>query len=137
MNKTTRIDNVIFNYPKVSNPFGTEVFDVQLELTPEQEKIVSELNLKVRDAGDKRVTNVTRKTHNAKGEPTPVRIVDASKQAFDKQIGNGTTGNVLLYTYEWSNNGRKGVKTIVTAIQVINHVEYTGSVDFDEVDSDF
>ena len=63
----------------------------------------------------------------------PVVLVDAKKQpiASTIKIGNGSVGNVKVYRREYDVAGRQGISTILTAIQITNLIEYTGSVDFD------
>ena len=65
-------------------------------------------------------------------------MVDAKKQDIDPKIkiGNGSQGNVKVYRREYDVAGRQGISTILTAIQVTNLIEYTGSVDFDVEDAE-
>ena len=60
-------------------------------------------------------------------------LVDAKKQPITtfNNLGNGSTGNVKLYRAEYEYAGKKGITTIMSAIQITDLVIYTGSVDFD------
>ena len=63
----------------------------------------------------------------------PVSLVDASKKPITtyNNLGNGSTGNVKVYRAEYEYAGKKGITTIMSAIQITDLVIYTGSVDFD------
>ena len=39
-------------------------------------------------------------------------------------IGNGSTGNVIVYQYDYNVNGRSGTKTILVALQLTNLIKY-------------
>jgi len=60
--------------------------------------------------------------------------VDMAKEPFDKPIGNGSTANLIVFTYA-SPRAYNGTKTILMAVQIVNHIPYepTTSVDFDIV----
>ena len=79
--------------------------------------------------------NITRKAKNAKGESTPVRVVDDVKRPLEGLIGNGSKGNIIVYQYDWNVSGRSGTKTILVAVQVTDYIEYKdeGAVDFDVI----
>ena len=42
------------------------------------------------------------------------------------KLGNGSRGTVKLFQYPYEAAGRKGVATSLTAIQVVEYVEYSG-----------
>ncbi len=138
MNKATIVKDVTINYPKLVtpvNPFGKDIFDLQIEVPAERMEEFKALDLKIREENGKTVANVTRNAKNAKGDATPVMVVDANLKPMDaKLIGNGSTANLKLYTYAWTNNGRSGIKTIMTAIQVTKLVEYVADMDFTAVE---
>ena len=49
------------------------------------------------------------------------------------KIGNGSTGNVIVFQYEYNAAGREGITSSLTAVQVTDLVEYTGSSDFEPI----
>ena len=124
------------NLYKPHAPFGTEIFDVQIRTTDEDKvKVLKDLgvNLKKHDDGYY-FGNVKRKTVNAKGDPMdPPKVVDSSKAALSDPIGNGSTGNIKLFSYEYKVGGRSGRAAMLTAVQVVDLVPYEakGDVDFD------
>jgi hypothetical protein len=139
-NKSSIIRDVNFYYAKLDkpvSPFGTEIYDLQVRFPKHR---VAEMSVfgKVRevDGGDFAV-NITRKAMNAKKQKTPVRIVDTDKNPIKDLIGNGSTGNVIVYSYPWEVSGRTGVKTILVAVQVTNLIKYVpeASVDFDVLET--
>lgn len=146
MNKSTIIRNVEFHYPhlfKAHSPFGTEIWDVQVRTTEEfvadQLKSVG-VNVKKHDDGYWHA-NIKRKTVNRKGEPnSPVTIVDAATNPWNPatRIGNGSKGNVKVFSYDYNMNGRKGVGVMLSAIQIVELEEFKGSddVEFDVEESD-
>ena len=64
---------------------------------------------------------------------TPVRVVDKDKNPIKDLIGNGSKGNVILYSYNWEVSGRSGIKTVLIAVQVTELIKYVPevSIDFD------
>src|SRR6056300_290029 len=135
-NKTSIIRNVNFYYAKLDkpvSPFGTEIFDLQVRFPKERIQEMSAYG-KVREVEDGNFAiNITRKAKNAKGQKTPVRIVDTDKNPVKDLIGNGSSGNIIVYQYDWNVSGRSGTKTILIAIQVTNLIKYVPQteVDFD------
>ena len=135
-NKTSVIRNVNFYYAKLDkpvSPFGTEIYDLQVRFPKERVQEMSAYG-KVREVEDGNFAiNITRKAKNAKGQKTPVRIVDTNKAPVKDLIGNGSEGNIIVYQYDWNVSGRTGTKTILIAIQVTNLIKYVPQteVDFD------
>jgi len=139
-NKSSIIRDVNFYYAKLDkpvSPFGTEIYDLQVRFPKHR---VAEMSVfgKVREVeGGDFAVNITRKAMNAKKQKTPVRIVDTDKNPIKDLIGNGSTGNVIVYSYPWEVSGRTGVKTILVAVQVTNLIKYVpeASVDFDVLET--
>ena len=143
-NSTTILRNVTLNYAKVykpqTNQYGKEIFDIQLEFDKSR---INEMamfgNPRPLPNGNLAI-NISRSEKNKKGEFAKIRVVDINKQPFDKPIGNGSTTSLIVSTYDapmaktLANPGRK---TILIAVQILNHVEYTpeSTVDFDVVDN--
>tara|TARA_Y100001973_G_C5202052_1_gene338615 strand:- start:820 stop:1206 length:387 start_codon:yes stop_codon:yes gene_type:complete len=94
------------------------------------------LNVK-QDKEDEKTFNVNlkRKGIKADGNPNaPVKIVDSKLQPLEgNNIGNGSKVNVNLWQYEYEAPGRKGVATSLTAVQVVELVEYTPTAGFEVV----
>jgi len=135
-NKSSVIRNVNFYYAKLDkpvSPFGTEIYDLQVRFPKERIQEMSAYG-KVREVEDGNFAiNITRKAKNAKGQKTPVRIVDTDKNPVKDLIGNGSSGNIIVYQYDWNVSGRSGTKTILIAVQVTNLIKYVPQteVDFD------
>ena len=148
MSKTVIIRNVEFHYAHVfkpHSPFGTEVWDVQLrtdDADTAKQLIDVGVNMKEHEDGYFHA-NVKRKTVTSQGKPqSPVVVVDRNKQpiADTVMIGNGSKGHVKLFSYNWEQQGRKGTSAMLSAMQIVDLIEYEGSetVDFDVEDaSDF
>ena len=75
--------------------------------------------------------NLTRPSKSSKGQKNAIRVVDSEKKNIKTEIGNGSTGNVMAYSYDWSFGGKSGRKTVLIAVQVTNLVAYTPTEDFD------
>lgn len=83
--------------------------------------------------------SLRRKSQTRDGNPMePVRVVDANKAPMDsvarRKIGNGSTGNVIVWAAPYEYMKKPGVTLSLTAVQVVDMVEYSGgeaSVDFD------
>jgi hypothetical protein len=143
MNKqTSMIRNVKLNYAKVyqaeENPFGKEQFDIQVEFTKDRIDELSPFG-KVRslDNGNFAI-NITRPAVNNKGQKNTIRVVNNEKAIITDPIGNGSTGNLIVYSYDWSTGGRSGRKTILIAVQITELVPYNpeSNVDFDLIVND-
>ena len=135
-NKSSVIRNVNFYYAKLDkpvSPFGTEIYDLQVRFPKERIEEMSAYG-KVRQVEDGNYAiNITRKAKNAKGQKTPVRVVDAEKNPIKDLIGNGSFGNLIVYQYDWAVSGRTGRKTVLIAVQVTELIKYVPEteVDFD------
>lgn len=136
---TSILRNVTLNYLKVDpskpvSPFGTLQWEVQIEVPENRADEISEMGkLRTLDNGNVAV-NIKRKALKHDGSANfPVALVDAKKQPIEvyTNIGNGSTGNVKVYRNEYDVAGRQGISTSLSAIQITNLIEYTGSVDFD------
>ena len=138
---TSIIRDVTLNYVKVdpenpTDPFGTLQWECQIVVPSER---ASELEgygsvRPVKDDPSRIAINLKRKAVRKDGDANdPVQLVDGKKQKIDPKIkvGNGSKGNVKVYRREYDVAGRQGISTILTAIQITDLIEYTGSVDFD------
>ncbi|MDA8747427.1 hypothetical protein N9M66_04375 [Litoreibacter sp.] len=135
-NSSNIVRDVSFYYAKLDkpvSPFGTEIYDLQVRFPANRVKEMSAYG-KVRPVEDGQFAiNVTRKAMNAKKQKTPVRVVDKDKNPIKDLIGNGSKGNVILYSYNWEVSGRSGIKTVLIAVQVTELIKYVPevSIDFD------
>ena len=139
------VRNAELNWAKLDkpvSPFGTEQYELQIatdnkDLATEWKQ--NHLNVKEKDG--KYVVSLKRKARRQDGSDNgKPQVIDGKKQplADGIMIGNGSTGNVKVYQYPYDMMGRKGIGSSLTAVQVTNLIEYTGSdnVDFDLIDDD-
>jgi hypothetical protein len=135
-NSSNIVRDVSFYYAKLDkpvSPFGTDIYDLQVRFPATRVEEMSAYG-KVRPVEDGQFAiNVTRKAMNAKKIKTPVRVVDKDKNPIKDLIGNGSKGNVILYSYDWEVSGRSGTKTVLIAVQVLDLLKYVPevSIDFD------
>jgi len=136
LNSSTILRNVSFYYAKLDkpvSPFGTDIYDLQVRFPKERVQEMSAFG-KVREVeGGEFAINITRKAVNSKKQKTPVKVVDQDKNPIKDLIGNGSKGNVIVYSYDWEVSGRTGRKSVLIAIQVTNLIKYVpeSTVDFD------
>jgi len=136
LNSSTILRNVSFYYAKLDkpvSPFGTDIYDLQVRFPKERVQEMSAFG-KVREVeGGEFAINITRKAVNSKKQKTPVRVVDQDKNPIKDLIGNGSKGNVIVYSYDWEVSGRTGRKSVLIAIQVTDLIKYVpeSTVDFD------
>ena len=135
------ISDVELNWARLDtpiNPFGTEVYELQIATTDSakaDDLKANHFNVKEKDG----VFSVSLKRNALKRDGSDngkVRVVDADKMPMEntRSIGNGSTGNVIVWQYPYDQAGRKGVSGSLTAVQVTNLVEYNaGGIDFDIV----
>jgi len=138
-NSTSIIRDVTFNFAKVYksevNPFGKDQFDIQLEFGKERAAEMSQYG-KIRALPNGNMAlNISRPAKNNKGQKAKIRVVDSEKNEMTDGIGNGSTGNVMVYSYDWNVAGKSGRKTILIAVQVMDLKEYNpeATIDFDIV----
>jgi hypothetical protein len=56
----------------------------------------------------------------------PVTLVGGDLSAIDPNtLGNGSIGNVRLYQYDYDVNGKKGIASMLMAVQITTLKEYT------------
>ena len=107
----------------------------------------SGLSLKVRDLDGKQVVTFKRDVHaktgtDAKGKKWslgggPPRVIDEHGDDFDKLIGNGSTGELLIEVYEISSGPLKGKKGHrLEAVKILNHIPYEPNDDEDEEETE-
>tara|TARA_E500000305_G_C3915820_1_gene185610 strand:+ start:214 stop:714 length:501 start_codon:yes stop_codon:yes gene_type:complete len=138
-----RIDNVEINWAKLAkpvNPFGTEQWEVQIATTDKavaDEWKANHLTVKQdKNNAAKFTVSLKRKVYKQDGSTNgPVRVFDAQAKPFESvaNIGNGSTGNVVVYQYPYETMGRKGIASSLTAIQITALETYTAAVDFEPV----
>jgi len=128
-----RIDNVELNWAKLDqpvSPFGTLQWELQIATEDKAKaKELKDNYFNVKEKDGKFVVSLKRKAIKSDGtENSPVRVVDTQLEAVDaKKIGNGSTGNVIVYQYPYETAGRKGIASMLSGVQVTNLVEYNPS----------
>jgi hypothetical protein len=134
------IRNVTVNYAKLykaeTNQFGNTQFDIQLEFNRDRIDELKEFG-KIRELPNGNFAmNISLNEKNREGKLNTVRVVDAAKEPMSAPIGNGSTANLIVFTYA-SPRAYNGKKTILKAVQITNLIEYTpeNTVDFDLVES--
>jgi len=136
------IKDVELNWARLDKPvapFGTDQYELQIATTDKATASDwSKNHLNVKEKDGKFVVSLKRKAKRANGDDNGApRVVNKDKSPYDftKQglIGNGSTGNVIVYQYPYEVMGNKGIGASLTAVQIVNHVELSNSVDFDVV----
>jgi len=145
----TIIRNVIVNYAKVyeaeKKPFDksenpAKQFDIQLEFDKSRINEMAQFGNPRPLPNGNLAININRNEINREGKKQSIRVVDVNKEPFTKPIGNGSTASLLVLTYDApmarveANPKRK---TVLMAVQILNHVEYIpeSDVDFDVVEN--
>ena len=96
-----------------------------------QAKEWKDLNVNVKtdddDNGVFYTATLKKKTKKASGEPqNPVNLVGGDLSPIDPNtLGNGSIGNVRIYQYNYEVGGRKGIASMLMAVQVTTLKEYT------------
>ena len=137
------ISDVTLNWARlakpITNPFGATQYELQVTTTDAakaQELRDNHLNVKEKDG----VFSVSLKRKSTKADGSDngaVRVVNADKSPMENpgSIGNGSTGNVIVFQYPFTYGGKNGVASSLTAVQVtkLEVYEASSSVDFDAV----
>jgi hypothetical protein len=70
-------------------------------------------------------------------EGIPVKVVDAQRNSLaDIEVGNGSTGDVVINIGTYDNKWGKGTSVRLSAIKVTDLIEYSGNDATDEFDFD-
>jgi len=135
--RTVFLKDVTLNYAKLVkpvNPFGTEQYELQVSTTDQATvQKMKDLGLNVKERDGNFTVSLKRKATKANGDDNGrPKVFDSQVQEMSDdevmKLGNGSTGVVKLYQYPYEAAGRKGVATSLTAVQVVNYVEYSGGV---------
>jgi hypothetical protein len=135
------IENVEMWFAKLdparpNNKFNKEnpTWELQIRTTDKAQKAAwVELGLNVKamlpdDGAPYWRVNLRKKSiKEATKEPSPpVEVIDADMNPLDPNtIGNGSTGNIRVYQYDFPKaDGSRGVACVLMGIQVINHILY-------------
>lgn len=145
--KNVLVKDVELNWARLDtpmdNPFGGPAsWEVQIAADSKEALAdLESLGAKVKEKDGKFTVSLRRKAETKDGAPMePVRVVDSNKAPMDgparRKIGNGSRGNVIVWAAPFEYMKRTGVTFSLTAVQVVDLVEYSGggdSVDFDIV----
>jgi hypothetical protein len=136
-NQVIVVRDVTFNYPKLVTkhaPFGTLQWDVQVVTNNDATKAQLEsAGVKMKSGENKTwYANIKRKAIKSDGEEmSPPVILNSEKEplATDKvkSMGNGTTGHIKLFSYDWDVGGKSGTSAMLVAIQVTDYIAYEGA----------
>jgi len=122
------------------SPFGTEIWDIQIRTDDEKKaKEIGELGISLKQHDDGYYFgNVKRKTISAKGEPLKApEVIDSSKAPVTAPIGNGSKGNIKVFSYPYKVGARSGISAMLLALQITDLVPYANSEDdFDVIIDD-
>lgn len=85
--------------------------------------------------------NLKKKAVKADGsEASPVRVVDGKLNNIDPTtIGNGSIGNLRLFQHDYEYKGKKGIASVLMALQLVKHIVYTPKDfgdDFEEAETE-
>ena len=117
-------------------------WECQLRTTSkEQKKAWEALNLAVKDflpdEGEPYYrVNLKKKSIKADGEAaSAVDVINGELKPIDpNSVGNGSLANVRVFQYEYTNKGKKGVASVLMAIQVVRHIVYVPKPRDDDFD---
>ena len=134
--RNLKLEDVTCDFPRFVTPKegltpGKRQYECKAKFkTAEAAKYAEDNHLNVKtDADGIKYVSLKRNELRANGEPNgPPRVVDGNNKNIDaSKIGNGSTINVILYQLAYDTAGRKGIFSSLTAVQVTDLVEYTGS----------
>ena len=131
--KNIIITNATFKWAKLGkpvSPFGALIWEMSVHL-PKKDKQIPELEaegivFKDDTEGGTRYFTAKRKAEKPDGSAnTPVTVIDTDKKTVEAStIGNGSTGKVKLFKYDWEHKSRKGTSFVLQAVLVENLVQY-------------
>lgn len=143
------LKNVRVKYAKLIKPGQAfdegqpDLWSVNMYVTPEDRDKLLSIGAKAKEDRDNNEffqckRNVTNKK---KEDVKPPMVVDAKKNPFADEVGNGSVCNIAVTPFTWekgkpgSPSYKSGVLLYLNAVQVVNHVPMNTGVDaFDVVD---
>lgn len=121
------------------DPIGK--YEIEAILNDAQAAAFADMGISVKSKDEGKVVRFKLKAGGNRKDGTvyrvdPPRVVDANKQEFKELIGNGSTVNIAYEASPWSVHGNSGVSAKLKAIQVVEHVPYSGGTidEFDELE---
>ncbi len=138
-NKTVVAKNVELHWASLADPKTTEYgtnYELQIQFT-EQETAdtLKEAGVKILPFEGGFKGYLKRKPVNAKGEETRVNVVDKDGEPMSKDairsIGNGSIGNVRIFSYEYKVGPRSGRAAAMTDVRVIEMKTYEAAIQDD------
>ena len=134
-----RINNVELNWAKLTkpvSPFGQPQYELQIAT---KDKAVadewSNNHFTVKEKDGKYSVSLKRKALKADGSDNGAPKVEGAdaKPVDASSLGNESTGNVIVYQMYYKTAGREGIASSLTAVQITDFKEYTGSADFEPI----
>jgi len=120
------------NKPNARFDANNPTWEIQIRTRDkEQAKEWKKKNINVKtdddDSGVFYKATLKKKTRKANGDPqNPVNLVAGDLSPIDPNtLGNGSIGNVRVYQYDYEVGGKKGVASMLMAVQVTTLKEYT------------
>ena len=105
------------------------VWSIQIEVDDNNRSVIEGANLPINNKGDDRGDFVTikRKVLRADGSQRAAPFIkDSQNNTWNgKLIANGSTVNVKAVPYNWNYAGKSGVSADLSAVQVVDFIEYT------------
>ena len=118
------------------------VWSIQVEVDDNNRAVIEGANLPINNKGDDRGDFVTikRKVLRADGSQRAAPFIkDSQINTWNgKLIANGSTVNVKAVPYDWNYAGKSGVSADLSAVQVVDFIEYTrNNEDFEPVEGGY
>ncbi len=140
------VSDVTLNWARLDTAYEGKygaAWEVQIESADRSKlKGLEEAGMNIKENDGTFSASLRRKATSAEGiAMDPVRVVDANKAPMDsaarRKIGNGSKGSVIVWAAPYDNKFGKGTTFSLTAVQVVEVVEYISEVegvaDFDMV----
>ena len=137
-NKLNVVDGVAFWASILTPNKSTETYNIDLSVDSDTAEHLKSLGMKAASKKDgskvehekgKQVFRFKRKVLKKDGTATsPPVLVDAQKNPIKTLIGNGSTVKVAFRMYEWKFKGKEGVSADLSGVQILDLVEFAGSV---------
>ena len=118
------------------------VWSIQVEVNDDNRAVIEQAGLPINNKGDDRGDFVTikRKVLRKDGSQRAAPFVkDSQNNPWNgKMIANGSTVNVKAVPFEWNYAGNSGVSADLSAVQVVDFIEYTrNDQDFEPVEGGY
>ena len=116
-------------------------WEIEAELNDQQAALFADAGVRLKEDDGIKLVRFKRNVSGTRKDGTkykldPPKVVDGNKQPFEKLVGNGSLVNIAYELNNWTVAGNSGTSARLSAVQVLELVQYSGSGGADEFETE-